>query len=244
MAAVLFIVFFQIQMQHKEQSSFTGDSSEDPWEKKQDDGFVQNASALPYNGIDISQKQGYVDWQSVSMDHLIDFVYLKATEGLTHVDSRYMANVKSAYNFGFLIGSYHRFTSNVSAVEQFFNFNKHVDHGAQHLLPMVEIDENSVKGWSQQQIQDSLALFSWLVNDYYGSLPIIRTTQEFYESSLYPRFEDFPLFIMDENEKQPKVKSRHFYMWRHTEPGFVPGVIYDVHMDSFTSGTSLHDIYL
>ena len=88
--------------------------------------FVQNMSALPYNGIDLSQEQGYVDWQSVSMDRFIDFVYLKATEGSSYVDSRYMANVTSAYNYGFLIGSYHRFTSDASVEKQFFNFNKNV----------------------------------------------------------------------------------------------------------------------
>ena len=178
------------------------------------------------------------------MDRLIDFVYLKATEGVSYFDSRYMSNVRAAYNFGFLVGSYHRFTSDASAVGQFFNFNKHVDHGAQHLLPMVELDENSVKGWTSSQIQDSLALFTWLVNDFYGCLPIIRTTQEFYEMRLYPRFEDFPLFIMDENERQPEVASHFFYIWRRQEQGMVPGILYDVNMDSFTSGTSLQDIYL
>ncbi|MBR1468513.1 MAG: glycosyl hydrolase family 25 [Prevotella sp.] len=238
-AAILFVAFYALRVVLKQPQEH-----EDPWEKDENDTFVQNASALPYNGIDISERQGYVDWQSVSMDHLVDFVYLKATEGLTHVDSRYMANVKSAYNFGFLIGSYHRFHSKESTEGQFFNFNKHVDHAAQHLIPMVELDEKSISGWTHQQVQDSLALFAWLVNDFYGSLPIIRTTLEFYDTYLYPRFEDFPLFIMDENEKQPKVRSRHFYMWRHDNPGFIPGVINDVHMDSFTSGTALHDIYL
>ena len=206
--------------------------------------FVQNMSALPYNGIDLSQEQGYVDWQSVSMDHLIDFVYLKATEGDSHVDSRYMANVRAAYNFGFLVGSFHRLTAESSIVNQFFNFNKNVDHGAQQLLPMVEIDERSTKGWTQQQIQDSLALFTWLVNDFYGSFPIIKTSQKFYEKRLYPRFEDMPLFIMDASESQPEVNSKFFYMWRRTREGDIPGIIFDVNLDSFTFGTSLNDIFL
>ena len=206
--------------------------------------FVQNMSALPYNGIDLSQEQGYVDWQSVSMDRLIDFVYLKATEGSTHIDSRYMANVTAAYNYGFLIGSYHRFTSDSSVEQQFFNFNKHVDHSAQRLLPMVELDDESIRGWSMAQMQDSLALFAWLVNDFYGSLPIIKTTQHFFESRLSPRFEDYPLFIVDQSESQPKLDAKHFYIWRRIEQGTIPGIIYDVSLDSFTFGTTLRDLFL
>ncbi len=206
--------------------------------------FVQNMSALPYNGIDLSQEQGYVDWQSVSMDRLIDFVYLKATEGSTHVDSRYMANVTAAYNYGFLIGSYHRFTSDSSVEKQFFNFNKNVEHSAQRLLPMVELNEASVRGWSMQQVQDSLALFAWLVNDFYGSLPMIKTTKDFYETRLVPRFEDYPLFIVDESESQPMVKAEHFYIWRRITQGTIPGIVYDVSLDSFTYGTTLRDLFL
>ena len=233
----LFVVFIIYQVVWQERPP-----AEDPWASEQ--GFIQNASALPYNGMDISQEQGYVDWQSVSMDHLIDFVYLKATEGDSHVDSRYMANVRAAYNFGFLVGSFHRLTAESSIVNQFFNFKKNVDHGAQQLLPMVEIDERSTKGWTQQQIQDSLALFTWLVNDFYGSFPIIKTSQEFYEKRLYPRFEDMPLFIMDASESQPEVNSKFFYMWRRTREGDIPGIIFDVNLDSFTFGTSLNDIFL
>lgn len=206
--------------------------------------FVQNMTALPYNGIDLSQEQGYVDWQAVSMDRLIDFVYLKATEGSTHIDSRYMANVMAAYNYGFLIGSYHRFTSGSSVEQQFFNFNKHVEHSAQRLLPMVELDEESIRGWSMAQVQDSLALFAWLVNDFYGSLPVIKTTQNFFESRLSPRFEDYPLFIVDQSENQPKLNAEHFYIWRRIEKGTIPGIIYDVSLDSFTFGTTLRDLFL
>ena len=117
---VIFVLYHIIWWQPK--------PDRDSWVEKKL--FVQNMSALPYNGIDLSQEQGYVDWQSVSMDRLIDFVYLKATEGSTHVDSRYMANVTAAYNYGFLIGSYHRFTSDSSVEKQFFNFNKNVEHSA------------------------------------------------------------------------------------------------------------------
>ena len=40
----------------------------------------RNAEA-PYDGIDISSYQGYIDWNKVSSDKNIRFVFIKATEG-------------------------------------------------------------------------------------------------------------------------------------------------------------------
>ena len=41
-------------------------------------------AAAPYDGIDISSYQGYIDWSKVSSDKNIRFVYIKATEGATY----------------------------------------------------------------------------------------------------------------------------------------------------------------
>lgn len=215
----------------------------DPW--TQGKPLKPNLSVLPYHGLDVSQEQGYIDWQATTMDRLIEFVYVKATEGTNYVDPRYLANVSAAHDYGFLIGSYHTLTAKGSVVEQFFNFNKHVLLSAQRLLPMIEVDEVSTSGWTPQQVCDSLALFAWLVKDYYGCQPMIRTHQQFFEKTLRKRFGDFPLFVVRERKIQPRVKgARRFLLWQRSTHGNVPGIYYDVNLDSYTQGTSLEDLMI
>lgn len=58
-------------------------------------------------GIDISHHQGEIDWAKVKEwnGHKINFVYIKATEGSTHLDKKYLHNIKEAKKQGFLVGS-------------------------------------------------------------------------------------------------------------------------------------------
>jgi lysozyme len=58
-------------------------------------------------GIDVSSVQGVVDWHRVK-EAGIRFVYLKATEGLAIVDSRYRTNIEGALAAQFDgVGAYH-----------------------------------------------------------------------------------------------------------------------------------------
>ena len=43
----------------------------------------QNTTLNNYQGIDVSNHQGLIDWSLVSKDENIKFVYIKATEGAT-----------------------------------------------------------------------------------------------------------------------------------------------------------------
>ena len=44
------------------------------------------------DGIDVSHHQGLIDWEAVSATK-VQFVFLKATEGSTHVDRRFARNL-------------------------------------------------------------------------------------------------------------------------------------------------------
>lgn len=60
-----------------------------------------------YDGIDVSHHQGIIDWVAVAQDAAIQFVYIKATEGSTHLDSMYERNIREANLVGLNVGSYH-----------------------------------------------------------------------------------------------------------------------------------------
>lgn len=59
------------------------------------------------HGIDLSHYQGNVFWETVGDNTKMAYVYLKATEGGTNVDSKYKQNIDLAHRYGLKVGSYH-----------------------------------------------------------------------------------------------------------------------------------------
>lgn len=202
-------------------------------------------SKYHYDGIDVSHHQGIIDWPLVATDTCIQFVYIKATEGSTHVDTLYRRNVQGAKQAGLLVGSYHFLTSTSSVRSQFANFKTQVDSTSQDLLPMVDVEWSGVKGWSKQQLQDSLAVFVWLVKRHYGRYPLVYADTRFYNAHLSPRFDKLPLFIARYSEEAPVVKGAHrHYIWQRDQHGWVDGIEREVDLDTFAGGTTIADILL
>lgn len=59
------------------------------------------------HGIDISHYQRTVFWETLGDNAKMAYVYIKATEGGTHIDSRYKNNIDMAHEHGLKVGSYH-----------------------------------------------------------------------------------------------------------------------------------------
>jgi GH25 family lysozyme M1 (1,4-beta-N-acetylmuramidase) len=57
-------------------------------------------------GIDVSHHQGAINWTSVR-NAGIQFAFIKATEGITFLDSRFDTNYVAAYNAGVIRSAYH-----------------------------------------------------------------------------------------------------------------------------------------
>lgn len=68
--------------------------------------FVVPASAQFPAGIDVSHWQGNINWTSVKNSG-ISFAFVKATEGIDFVDSRFHTNMQGAKAAGVLVGAYH-----------------------------------------------------------------------------------------------------------------------------------------
>ncbi|MGI6223187.1 MAG: glycoside hydrolase family 25 protein [Prevotella sp.] len=196
------------------------------------------------HGIDVSRYQGKIDWQTVATDNVVSFVYIKATEGSGHIDSRFSENFKGAREAGLRVGAYHFLSRKSSMRDQFENFRSHVPISKIDLLPMVDIEDSGVKGWSAKQIQDSLQVFCDLVKDYYGKLPIIYTYSHFYNTYLYEHFHNYYLFIAN-YDHYPDIKGAGQHnIWQKSERGRVKGIDGYVDLDVLSNGTDLEDISL
>ena len=182
----------------------------------------------PYDGIDISSHQGYIDWDKVSSDKNIRFVYIKATEGATYRSPHYAHNITQARRHGLLVGSYHYLTCTSSVDEQFDNFSKFALKSVQDLIPMLDIEVRD--DWSRSQLIDSVDKFCELVERFYGVQPMIYSTMGFYNKNLAPHFNKHHLYIGRYSNAEPQINWEGEYtIWQYSETGIIPGI--DAYVD-------------
>jgi lysozyme len=177
-----------------------------------------------YQGIDVSHHQGSIDWTKVATDTLIQFVYIKATEGATHRDKLYEYNITEARSAGLRVGSYHYLRKTSGIRQQFWNFTKAAQRNLQDLIPMVDVEEEVPK--------DSIRLFCQLLTEYYGKRPAIYGTNRSYNNFCAPEFNDYVLMIGRYGTKPPVISGpSHYDIWQYSETGVIPGIPKPVDLD-------------
>ena len=187
---------------------------------------TNNSNNQVYHGIDVSNHQGNIDWSLVGTDKNIQFVYIKATEGATHIDGRYSYNIKEAKNNGLLVGSYHYLRNTSSISKQFVNFKSIVDKDMQDLVPMVDVEEKVDK--------DSIRLFCELIQKHYGKLPVVYGTNKSYNSYCAPDFNNYYLMIGRYGAKAPVINGKGRYnIWQYSENGKIKGIPKPVDLNRF-----------
>ena len=129
------------------------------------------------HGIDVSHYQGRINWDEVAKDSKVNYVYLKATEGVNNVDDTYRYNFQECKRVGLKVGSYLFFRPHLSAKAQFDLFVSTVDTKKQDLLPLV--DAEVMKGVSDATFQARLLELCELLEKEYGKKPLIYTGRNF-----------------------------------------------------------------
>ena len=195
-------------------------------------------------GIDVSHHNGNINWNLLRSKKDLIFVYIKATEGATHVDKNYFKNVEGASAAGYLIGSYHFFRMTSSTHLQFENFRKTVNSvGKQDLIPMVDVetaDQHPI-----YELQDSLKLFIQLIKDHYGVYPMIYGTNRSYNEYCGSYFNKFHLYIGRYGEKAPIIRGAGTYtIWQYSEKGHLPGIPKPVDLARLHPHHSIEDIMI
>ena len=176
-----------------------------------------------YNGIDISSYQGFIDWDKVSSDKDINFVYIKATEGATRVDENFKDNFYQAREHGFTRGAYHFYSVHSPAKSQAEFFIKTVKLENGDLPPVLDV-EHKPKKQTDEEFKASILEWLDIVEHHYGVKPILYTYYKFKMRYLSdPVFDQYPYWIahyyVDEVEYQGAWK-----FWQHTDAGRLPGI--------------------
>ena len=221
--------------------------------KTLNDGVVEGR----YHGIDVSHHQGTIDWEKVSSDTCIQFVYIKATQGSTFQDPEYKTNMKQAQKHGLKCGSYHYFTMLSKSDAQFDNFKRTTAGYTQDLIPMVDVELDNKKdknGWKINGVHTSkrmpkerervILTLSNLLNLFekeYGCKPIIYCTYAAYVQVIKGEFEDYPIFLAS---YRSQAHFDDYLIWQYSEKGHVDGIEGYVDLDRFHEGVTLKDIEL
>lgn len=201
-----------------------------------------DASTMIYDGIDVSNYQKDIDWRATAKDKNIKFVYVKATEGANHKQHRYVYNIENARKHGIKVGSYHFFRTTSSVESQFRNFISIVKPEDQDLVPLIDVETR--KGWSGEQLADSVKLFADMLEDYYGCKPMIYTGASFYNSFLSRTLKGYKLFIARYSKSEPRLNDAKWTLWQFSERGRIAGIDHYVDLSRFNKGCGLKDILI
>ena len=135
-----------------------------------------------YNGIDISHHNN-VCWKCIAEDPYIEFCYIKATEGKYFVDKKCEINARNAKQINLHIGLYHYFRTDVSAEDQFNNFNKMFKKVKSDLIPVIDIESIGNDFSNINQVNKNLSELISLFYKEYNKYPIIYFgTKEAYKT--------------------------------------------------------------
>lgn len=97
------------------------------------------ADRYDVQGVDVSHYQGDIDWQILQRNQ-IDFAYIKATEGSSHIDEKFEVNWQEASKTNVTIGAYHFFSFDSPGKEQAEWFIDSIGDLSGKLPPVVDIE--------------------------------------------------------------------------------------------------------
>ncbi|MCH3995959.1 MAG: glycosyl hydrolase family 25 [Prevotella sp.] len=201
---------------------------------------VYSDTCRSIEGIDLSHYQGTVFWESVGNSR-VAYVYLKATEGGSRIDSKYQENIDLAHRQGLKVGSYHFYRPRYSQQQQLDNFLSQCRPGDQDLIPMVDIETRS--GLSEEEFCDSLFKFLRLIERTYRQKPLIYTGANFYNQNLAGKVDNYKLMIAQYTSRLPRLADgRDFELWQYTGKGRLDGINGYVDMSRFMGRHRLREI--
>lgn len=194
---------------------------------------------LPVNysihGIDISKHQSLINWEDVKLMNVegvqIDFVFMKATEGLDLVDKQFRRNWNEADKQQIPKGAYHFFNASKNGHAQAMSFLRTVELSPGDLRPVLDVE--TINATSRAQLQ--VRVQDWLdaVEKKIGVKPIIYTNADFYKNYLAGKFDEYPLWVAHYLVKDKPRISREWHFWQHSETGKVNGINANVDFNVF-----------
>ena len=182
-------------------------------------------------GIDVSEYQGDVDWETLVDKNKIDFAFVRATAGSDTKDRNFSENWRQLKKYNVPRGAYHYYRPNENSTDQANLFIKTVVIEKGDFVTVLDIEKYS-KVQSVTSLKNGLLNWLSIVEAHYGVVPIIYTYSNFYEKVITDdkRFKKYPIWIAHYSEKEnPKKLPSEWVFWQFCEEGRLEGV--DTYVD-------------
>ena len=191
--------------------------------------FDVDRTEYPVKGIDLSAHNGVVDFDSVAADS-VEFVYLKATEGIDFCDSRFDANFRAARDAGLKVGAYHYFRFNTDGARQAEHFMATIGDRDPD-LPLaidVEIYGNAASHDDAAVVNELAAMIEML--EHHGWRVMIYTNKNGYRRFVEDKFTTVDLWICSLSGVPDEGLPWNY--WQHSHRGRVRGINGDVDLNT------------
>lgn len=189
------------------------------------------AEKYPIRGVDVSHYQGDIDWQILSGEN-IHFAYIKATEGSSYTDEKFVYNYTEGQKTELNIGAYHFFSFDSPGSSQAEHFIRTVEPFEGMLPPAVDVEfygDKQKNPPKADEVETELQIYLNRVEQAYGRKPVIYATMEVWELYIKGRFDEYPLWIRNIfREPALKLRSKNdqeqtWIFWQYTNRGRLGG---------------------
>lgn len=200
------------------------------------------SSSTIYDGIDVSEWQGEIDWEKVK-EAGIEIAYIRASEGNNYIDPDAIRNYNGAKANGIKVGFYHYLTAtNEQEATQQAEFFVSTIKGL-NIDCRLAMDFESFGGLSIAEINNISEIFLQEVQTLSGKEVIIYSdaynARRIFSEELA---EKYPIWVADYYVSEPE--DGNWDVWdgfQYTDEGIIEGIDDYVDRDYFTNGVLLSD---
>ncbi|MDD3079164.1 MAG: GH25 family lysozyme [Paludibacter sp.] len=179
-------------------------------------------------GVDLSHHQSDVNWEKLNTQKPY-FIFFKATEGATHIDSKYKENYKNARKKKIIVGSYHFFsyTSNGRAQAEHFLQNVKLQKG--DLPPVLDVEYKKNMP-SRSVVTQEIIAFLKTVTTKTGKKPIIYCDYDYYTDYLKGKLKNPHILWVCDYRRKPDCE---WTFWQTTDKFQLSGIRGNVDFNIF-----------
>jgi lysozyme len=197
----LFFCLLALVIKLKQKKSSQRKTQKDPW---------RLASNYPVRGLDLSHHNGKILYEGLDT---LDFVFLKATEGKSHIDRDFNQHYKGFQDKGIALGVYHFFSFDTDGKEQAQHF-LHRIKGYQFQIPLVvDVEHENNPKTHRDKVIHRLKDFLHYIQKKTGQKAIIYTNGIGYTDFIEKEFNDHTLWLSSTNTWRPEMMNCTFWQF-------------------------------
>ncbi len=174
-------------------------------------------------GIDVSHHQGTIQWDTLlssnAVSPSIDFVFVKATEGINWIDPEWERNRTALKKSNIRHGAYHFYQSTASASKQAKHFLNVWQPSSVDLPPVLDIEIDFDTAYHHE---DSIKTWLKIVENSSGFRPIIYCSLDDYQRYYKRRFSEHQFWLAAYSRQLRIADMPNVIYWQFTEYATLP----------------------